>query len=120
MTFRAEGRRPAGRRARWTRAAAALAGAALLAAGCARRAERHRVVIHAFRFDPPMVAVAVGDTVEWVNEDIVPHTTPATARQWDSGSIAIRGAWRWVATGRGEMVYGCSFHPTMKGSLVVR
>src|SRR6516165_2497451 len=32
------------------------------------------VVIRAFKFDPKTVTVNPGDTVEWQNEDIVPHT----------------------------------------------
>jgi len=32
------------------------------------------VVIRGFKFDPETVTVNQGDTVEWKNEDIVPHT----------------------------------------------
>ena len=38
---------------------------------------RHRVAMHGVRFDPDSLVVAVGDTVEWDNRDLVPHTSTA-------------------------------------------
>ena len=95
---------------------------ALLAAlpGCGHRPVRHLVVIQGFRFDPPALTVAVGDTVEWVNRDIVPHTSTAAGSEWNSGEIPVRASWRWIASKAGEVRYGCTFHPTMKAALVVR
>ena len=95
---------------------------ALLAAlpGCGRRPERHLVVIHGFRFDPPALTVAVGDTVEWANRDIVPHTSTAAGDEWSSGEIPVQRSWRWIAARAGEVRYGCSYHPTMKATLTVR
>lgn len=72
------------------------------------------------RYSPASVVVAPGDTIEWRNEDIVPHTVTAADSTWDSGTVAIGEAWRWVATGKGAVAYACRFHPLMKGSLTVR
>jgi plastocyanin len=41
------------------------------------------VVIREFKFEPAAVAVHVGDTVEWKDDDIVPHS--ATAAQGPAG-----------------------------------
>src|SRR6185503_906254 len=94
-----------------------LALAALLGcAGCAPRPKLHRVEIRAFRFEPSTLTVAPGDTVEWANLDIVPHTATSTGSPaFDSGSISIKGSWRWVPGAAGTHDYRCTFHPTMLG-----
>jgi len=52
------------------------------------------VVIRGFRFDPETVTVNQGDTVEWKNDDIVPHTaTEAVSKpSFDSGTIQTGSA----------------------------
>jgi len=81
------------------------------------------VVIHDFEFEPATVTVHVGDTVEWKNDDIVPHTATADGKTqnpaFDSGSIRKRAVWRYVAQRKGTYNYTCRFHPNMKGKLIV-
>ncbi len=79
----------------------------------------HEVTIDAFAFAPAAVSVDRGDTVVWRNDDPVPHTVTAPG-SFDSGAIAAGGSWRYTAATRGRYEYVCSFHPTMKGLLVVR
>ena len=76
------------------------------------------VIIHNMKFNPPNVEVRVGDTVEWKNDDITPHT--ATAATFDSGSIEPDGSWRHTFTEHGEIPYSCTFHPEMKGVVSVK
>jgi plastocyanin len=64
--------------------------------------------------------VAVGDTVEWDNHDLVPHTSTATDRTWNSGSIAPDSSWSVVIPRAGAFPYGCSFHPAMKAQIIAR
>jgi plastocyanin len=45
--------------------------------------------------------------------------TPA-AHAFDSGSIAADSSWTHVASKAGEYAYGCTFHPTMKGTIEVQ
>lgn len=95
----------------------------LAAVGCSpAKPVLHRVTIQGFRFDPEVVQVAPGDTVEWTNGDVVPHTSTGTRGTWDSSTIAAGASWRWVVAAgtTGTDPYTCRFHPTMKGSLVVR
>ena len=73
-----------------------------------------------FGFDPPTLTVAAGDTVVWTNADFVPHTATARDSSWDSKQLGASAAWRWVATAPGTVEYYCVFHPTMKGTIVVR
>jgi plastocyanin len=95
----------------------------LLGAGAPRSRTRpalRHVVIHEMRFDPVKLTVAVGDTVEWVNRDLVPHTATAQSREWDSGNIAAEASWRTVVPMRGAYPYVCLFHPGMRAHLIVR
>jgi plastocyanin len=83
-------------------------------------AASHIVRIEGMKFQPERLEVRAGDTVTWVNADMVPHTVTAAARSIDSGSIAPKAKWTRVIRGRGEIDYVCRFHPTMKGTLVVK
>jgi len=81
-------------------------------------AAQHVVTIDAFEFKPATMTVRKDDVVEWTNSDPVPHT--ATARgAFDSGAIAPGKTWRVTASAKGRFDYVCSFHPTMKGTLIV-
>jgi plastocyanin len=82
------------------------------------------VVIRNFKFEPATVTVHVGDTVEWKNDGIVPHTATADGGAqkpaFDSGTIRKGAAWRYVARKKGTYHYTCTFHPNMKGKLIVQ
>jgi plastocyanin len=67
---------------------------------------------------PAEASAKVGDTVEWVNKDVLAHT--ATARNGDfdvmlqpkkSGTFVLKKA--------GANDYYCRFHPNMKARLIV-
>ena len=90
-----------------------------LAADPATGAGVHVVTIDAFEFKPAKLTVKAGDTVEWRNADPVPHTATSTSGGFDSGSIAAGASWRFVATKKGRFGYVCTFHPIMKGEIVV-
>lgn len=80
---------------------------------------KHVITINNFKNQPAELTVKAGDTVEWKNEDIVPHT--ATAKGFfDSGRIPKGGSWTWVAAKPGTYDYICTLHPNMKGRLVVQ
>jgi len=99
-------------------ALASLAGAV---AACSRPARRaHPVAIRNFMFEPAELSVGVGDTVAWSNADFVPHTATARDTAWDSKAIDANATWRFVASAPGRHEYYCVFHPTMKGTIIVR
>lgn len=79
----------------------------------------HRVVIEDFAFRPQSLEVRPGDTVEWVNLDLAPHTASAEAGAWDSGELAKGGRYRSTFTASGRFAYLCAFHPLMRGEIVV-
>lgn len=102
-------------------AAALLAVPLALTAACARPVPRsHTVEIRGFAYLPATLEVAVGDTVVWINRDVLPHTATQDGRGWDSGSINTGQAWRLIAASPGSQPYYCAFHPVMRGKLVVR
>jgi plastocyanin len=101
---------------------AAACAALALAAGCGGgggRAAAHPVEIRAFRYEPDTVVAAPGDTVVWTNHDVVPHTATVEGA-WDTGQIGAQGSGRMVAGEPGTYPYVCAYHPTMRGTLVVR
>jgi plastocyanin len=109
----------------WLAASLALTAALALGfQGCARNPERapalHQVVIRQFQYQPEVLEVTVGDTVEWLNRDLVPHTVTERSGRWDSESIPPDGSWRTVLRTTGRERYGCRFHPNMQARLEVR
>lgn len=98
--------------------AVVLAGAGAIA--CRPVASHRTVDLRNLAFQPALVTVALGDTITWVNLDVVPHTASATDSTWDSGAIAGAGVFTRVADRRGSFSYACRYHPDMTGRLVVR
>ena len=105
-----------------TLAVALLAAVLLVAGACESRTggRVHRVEIKGMTYAQSELTVAPGDTVVWVNRDIVPHTVTGDGRQFDSGSLSPSAEWSFVARERGRFPYTCTFHPVMKGVLVVK
>ena len=84
-------------------------------------ATTHTVEIRGMEFHPAVLTVAVGDTVVWINRDIVPHTATGHGRsRWDTGQLTQGQEGRYVARRAGETSYACTLHPTMHGKLIVR
>jgi plastocyanin len=80
----------------------------------------HTVEIRGMEFQPPVLTVAVGDTVVWINRDIVPHTATAAGRlRWDTGMLAQHATGAYVAGRPGTATYICTLHPTMRGTLII-
>lgn len=72
-------------------------------------------------FTPERAVVQVGDTVVWINRDLVPHTATASSRSgWEVGPISEGEEGFRVVAVAGSFRYFCRFHPTMTGVLVVR
>jgi plastocyanin len=80
----------------------------------------HTVTIQGMRFQPERLTVERGDTIVWVNKDLVPHTATSEAGRFDSQTIETEKSWRFTARTKGEFPYVCTFHPTMKAMLGVK
>lgn len=93
--------------------------APLVPGGTAPR--RHVVEVRAMAFHPAVLEVRRGDTVVWVNRDVVPHTATATREpRWQTGRLAQGDSGRYVPRATGEDRYFCELHPPMEGKLIVR
>ena len=57
----------------------------------------HTVTIDATRYQPARLVVHAGDTVVWVNKDVIPHTATAKGGGFDS---KVAGGRRLLAPGR--------------------
>jgi plastocyanin len=67
---------------------------------------------------PAETTAKVGDSIEWINKDIVAHT--ATARNGDFDvTIPPKKTATLVLKKAGTVDYYCRFHPNMKATLVV-
>jgi plastocyanin len=76
------------------------------------------VAMKNMKFSPATIEIKNGDTVEWKNDDITPHT--ATSATFDSGPIASDAVWRRTFTQVGSFPFTCTFHPEMKGTVIVK
>jgi len=89
------------------------------AAGPPRKPATHTVTIDGARFSPAELTVGAGDTIVWVNKDILAHTVTAKDGRFDSKVIAPGKSWRLVVKRKGAVPYVCAFHP-MTGTLTVK
>jgi plastocyanin len=78
------------------------------------------VTIRLVKFSPETIEVKIGQTVEWANNDLTPHTvTSQGTGDLNSGSIDAGASWRHTFTQAGSFPYYCTFHPEMKGTVIV-
>lgn len=82
------------------------------------RAATVTISIDGMRFVSAAVSVKRGDTVIWVNRDLVPHTATA-ADAFDSQATAPGTSWSYVARKPGRYDDVCGLHPMMKATLRV-
>tara|TARA_R110002073_G_scaffold120601_1_gene262622 strand:- start:1140 stop:1508 length:369 start_codon:yes stop_codon:yes gene_type:complete len=78
-----------------------------------------QVMIRQFNFEPALVTIRAGDSVEWINTDIAPHTATGMADDWDTGSMARNASSRVRFDVAGRYSYRCVFHPHMTGEVLV-
>jgi plastocyanin len=86
----------------------------------AAHAAQHTVAIEGMKFVPEVIEVETGDTITWINKDIVPHTATALSGAYNSKLIAPGNSWNFKVKRKGELPYKCDFHPMMKGILRVK
>jgi len=87
-------------------------------AGISTAPKTDTVIIEGMQFKPQQLSVHLGDTILWINKDIVVHNvTEDTAQTWTSGNIPIDSSWRKIP--ESSFNYLCSIHPTMKASVTV-
>src|SRR5690349_268713 len=79
--------------------------------------QSHTVEIRAMKFQPAELLVKKGDTVIFVNQDILVHdVTEEKPKGWKSQPLATGQSYRMVVNESSN--YYCSIHPVMKGKLL--
>jgi plastocyanin len=92
-------------------------------ASAAQRGRRttHTVTIQGMQFTPASLTIRRGDTVLWVNKDIVAHTaTSEAAGLFNSRVIPPDKSWKRTFPKRGDFPYFCTYHPTMNARVRVQ
>ena len=96
----------------------------LIWCGCAGSSEEkifrsHTVEIRAMQFQPAELSVNRGDTVVFINNDILVHdVTEENSRKWTSSPLPAGASFKLIA--EESTGYFCTLHPVMKGKLVIK
>jgi plastocyanin len=88
-------------------------------AGTSGSVSTSAVEIKGFAFNPPMIEVSAGTTVTWTNQDTAPHTATADDGSFDTGRLNQGQSGTFTFDHPGTYTYICTFHPNMKGTVVV-
>ncbi|HTO30473.1 MAG TPA: cupredoxin family copper-binding protein [Pararhizobium sp.] len=97
---------------------AMLGGVAMMLASLSAQAATVKVVIDKLVFTPAEISLAVGDTIEWVNRDVMEHT--ATVEGGFDVRIPAKKSASIVVKEAGTLDYYCRYHPNMRGRIVVQ
>ena len=92
-----------------------------MAAAPNRLSDKHTatVSIKGMKFDPDTVKIAVGDTVQWTNDDDRDHTVTSKDGSFKSDKLGHGDTFEFKFKKAGKYAYGCSYHPRMKGVVIV-
>ena len=94
---------------------------------CSNKNEKNRsdskpasdtVVINAMQFTPAILNVRSGDTITWINRDLVDHNVKDTVNNlFYSDTLKNGQSFSWVVSGMAD--YICTIHPTMTGKIAL-
>ncbi len=71
------------------------------------------------KFDSSKITIKVGQTVKWENEDEHDHTVVADDGSFKSDNIGPEKSYSFTFKKAGKFTYTCTYHPRMKGTIVV-
>ena len=79
------------------------------------------ITMKSLKYFPDTAEIKTGQTVEWLNGDLTPHSvTSENGGELKSGSIDVGATWRHTFNQPGTFPYFCTFHREMKGSVTVK
>jgi plastocyanin len=89
-----------------------------LATSVSAHAATIQITMENLVISPAQASAKVGDTIEWINKDVLAHTATARNGDWDvvlppkkNGTLVLKKA--------GTVDYYCRFHPNMKATLKI-
>jgi len=78
------------------------------------------IEIRSFAFVPSEITINVGNTLTWVNNDLVPHTiTSDSGTELNSPTLSKGKTFSYTFNTAGTYEYHCSIHSSMKGKIIV-
>jgi plastocyanin len=104
----------------WSSAIAVLA--LLAAGGPAAIADppAPQFLIQGFQFVPTELTVPVGSTVTWINQDEDVHAVASLTKLFRSTALETGASFSFKFEKPGTYQFACSFHPQMRGTVVVK
>jgi plastocyanin len=96
----------------------------MLLYGCSTPVENptpksYTVEINAMRFQPSELSVQKGDTVVFINNDMLAHNiTEQETKAWASSPLSTGQSFNLVVSESAD--YYCTIHPVMKGKISVK
>lgn len=94
----------------------------LIVIGCNSKqlnSETHVVEIKQMKFVPAKLEVAPGDSVKWINRDIVAHNVAEeTNNLWQSNEL--QNGEIFTIEIKEKASYFCTIHPVMKGKIMLK
>jgi plastocyanin len=100
---------------RWT---LPIVAALMLGMSVSAHAATIRITMENLVIAPAQTTAKVGDTIEWINKDILAHTATARNGDWDV-AMPPKKTVTLVLKKAGTIEYYCRFHPNMKATLTV-
>jgi len=87
--------------------------------GTKEKPRTYTVEIKDMKFVPDTIMVNKGDTVLWLNKDMVAHdVTEQASKAWSSSIIPAGQSWKMEV--KDESDYYCSIHEVMKGKIYLK
>ncbi len=71
-------------------------------------------------YAPNPVTIKVGDSITWVNNDSIAHTSTSNTSVWNTGTIVAGGSAKTTFNTAGSFPYHCAIHPGMVGTVTVQ
>jgi len=79
----------------------------------------YTIEIKQMKFQPAELVVQKGDTIVWINRDLVTHdVTEIPGKTWTSSPLPTGKSWSLVVSQSAD--YYCSIHVVMKGKILMQ
>lgn len=79
---------------------------------------RHEISMRGNSYGPRRAEVSLGDTIVWINRDIVRHDAVKPGL-FDSGELIGGESYQWIPADTGLVQYRCTIHQRMRGEILV-
>lgn len=76
------------------------------------------VIISEMKYNPDNISINKGDTIVFINNDIVSHDVTEENKAWTSSELKVGDVWKTIPDKSAN--YFCSIHLVMKGAFTVK